>query len=303
MIDLIRTGVPPSQLRAGGGRAVYRALVGTAASALQRGHDFTEWAALVTEARSTLGRQLRLRGGTKERPQRAVERDLRDAWDDAEKFVAEAPAAYSRSDALAHVAVVRDWAADTSSPLDSNERAVMAAACRIAERIGTTRPALPRRTLVEETGLGERTVRTTLGRLDRRQLLVLEVPGKAAGETSRRRAGLYRLPDPATLETAYLYRETRSVGPLAQVYGTSGDPTPGTPAQIYGTPGQPALEEETASVTVTISTTDPDALAATIDALRRSNPAVAIQPDLRGAPLLSLVGGGRRAPTPRRRSA
>jgi hypothetical protein len=303
MVDLIRTGVPPSELRTGGARAVYRALVQTAASAHQRGHDFAGWAALVTEARSALGRQLRLKGGTKERPQRAVERDLRGAWEDAEKFVAEAPAAYTRDDALVRVAAVRDWAADAGSPLDDNERAVMAAACRIAERIGTTRPALPRRTLVQETGLGERTVRTTLDRLGRRQLLVLEVPGKAAGDASRRRAHLYRLPDPAALDSSYLYRGTRSVGPPAQVYGTPGESTPGTPARVYGTPEQPPSHEKPATVTVTISTADPDALAATIDALRRSDPAVAIQRDRSGAPLLTLVGGDRRTGGTRRRSA
>src|SRR4051794_25736272 len=110
-IDLIRSGVPPSELRAKGDRAVYRGLVGTAASALQHGHDYAEWAALVTEARSNLGRQLRLKGGTKERPQRNVERTLRGAWEAGQKFVANAPPAYSRDDALAHVAAVRDWAA------------------------------------------------------------------------------------------------------------------------------------------------------------------------------------------------
>ncbi|WP_409330386.1 hypothetical protein [Trujillonella humicola] len=302
MIDLIRAGVPPSELAEGGGRAVYRALVQTAASALQRGHDFAEWAALVTETRSTLGRQLRVKRG-KERPQRAVEQDLRGAWNAAESWLAKAPAAYTRDDALAHVAAVQEWVVDAASPLDSNERAVMAAACRIAERIGTTRPALPRRMLMEETRLGERTVRTTLDRLNQRQLLVLEVPGKPGGDASRRRAHLYRLPDATALESSYLYRGTRSVGPPVQIYGTPGEAVPGTPGQVYGTPGQSTFQAEAAMVTVTISATDPDALAATIEAIRRSNPAVSIQPDQRGAPLLSVVDGEGQGASTRQRSA
>jgi hypothetical protein len=294
-VDLIRDGVRPADLRAGGDRAVWRALVSTAASALQRGHDFTEWAALVTETRSNLGRQMRLKGGKKERTQRTVERTLRNAWTTAEKFVAEAPAAFTRDDALAHVAVVRDWTADADSPLDDNERAVMAAACRIAERNGTTRPALPRRALVDETGLGERTVRTTLDRLHRRGLLVLEVPGRSGGDAARRKAGLYRLPDTAALETSYLYRGTRSMGPPAQIYGTPAESTTGTPAQVYGTPtDHNNSDEETAVVTVTISATDPDALAAAIDALRRNNPTVAVEPEsATQRSTLSVIDGGR----------
>jgi hypothetical protein len=298
-VDLIRDGVRPSELRAGGDRAVWRALVSTAASALQRGHDFTEWAALISETRSNLGRQMRLKGGTKERTPRTVERTLRSAWTTAEKFVAEAPAAFTRDDALAHVALVRDWTADVDSPLDDNERAVMAAACRVAERNGTTRPALPRRALVGETGIGERSVRTTLDRLHRRGLLVLEVAGRSGGDVSRRRAGLYRLPDTAAMETSYLYRGTRSMGPPAQVYGTPTDSAPGTPAQVYGTPRPSNSQEETAVVTLTISATDPEAIAAAIDALRRNNPTVAVEPERaeqRGS--LSVIPGGR---DPRRR--
>lgn len=299
-VDLIRDGVRPADLRAGGDRAVWRALVSTAASALQHGHDFTDWASLVTETRSNLGRQMRLKGGTKERPQRTVERTLLKAWETAEKFVAEAPAAFSRDDALAQVALVRDWTADGDSPLDDEERAVMAAACRVAERNGTTRPALPRRALVAETGLGERTVRTTLDRLHRRGLLVLEVAGRAGGDVARRRAGLYRLPQPEALETSYLYRGTRSMGPPAQVYGTPDESGPGTPAQVYGTPRHPNSQEETAVVTVTISANDPDALAAAIDALRRNNPTVAVEPEREQRAPLSVIPGGRDT---RRRSA
>lgn len=276
MIDLIRSGVPTAALREAGDRAVYRTLVSTAASAQQRGHTFPEWAELISQAASNLGRQAKLRSGGKEKTKAAYEKTLRSAWDAAAKWLTTAAPALTREDALEHVAVVRDWVADADSPLDDNERAVMAAACVVAARIGTTRPALARRALIEETGLGERTVRTTLARLDARGVLRLEVPGRSGADAGRRRAALYRLPDREGLGTSYLYRETRSMGPPAQIYGTPPNYSNGTPPQIYGTPTAPTTPEELAVVTLTISANDPAALAAVLDTLRRQ-PAVEVQ--------------------------
>jgi hypothetical protein len=50
MIDLIRDGVRWSKLRAGGDRAVFTALVRTAASAQQRGHTYPQWAELISRS-------------------------------------------------------------------------------------------------------------------------------------------------------------------------------------------------------------------------------------------------------------
>lgn len=287
MIDLIRTGVPPAELRTSGDRAVYRALVRTAASAHQRGQSFPEWAELVGQAASTLGRQAKLRSSGKEKTRAAYEKTLRNAWDAAGKWLTTAAPALTRDDALAHVAVVRDWVADADSPLDDDERAVMAAACVVAARNGTTRPALPRRALIQETGLGERTVRTVLDRLDARGVLRLEVPGRSGADIGRRRAALYRLPDTDGLGIAYLYRGTRSMGPPAQVYGTPANHNNGTPPQVYGTPpnqSPPIPREESAEmVTLTITASDPAALTAVIESLRR-DPTVAVRPEPRPLP-------------------
>lgn len=300
MIDLIRTGVPPADLRAHGDRAVFNALVRTASSAQQRGQDFPEWAALVSEAKSVLGHQARVRSTGKEKPRARYEKTLQDAWQKAAKWVSTAAPAFTREDALQHVATVRTWVADAEADLTHTDRAVMAAAVELAEHHGTTRPALPRARMVELSGLGERSVRNALVRLDRRGLLVQQDPGKSSAEAGRRRAALYSLPTEEAMQSAYQYRETRSVGPPAQVYGTPTNHTNGTPSQIYGTPTNHNSDEEPAMVTVTISATDPDSLAAAIDALRR-DPAVAVRSETPPTRLSSVVP--LRPPQRRRRSA
>lgn len=55
MIDLVRDGVPAHDLKTRAGRAVFSALVGTAASAQFRGWDRSEWEALVQKARRRHG--------------------------------------------------------------------------------------------------------------------------------------------------------------------------------------------------------------------------------------------------------
>ncbi len=138
--------------------------------------------------------------------------------------------------------------------------------------------------------MGERTIRTTLERLERKRLLTLAVPGRPGATQQARRAALYLLPTEEAL-AQYLYRGTRSMGPPAQVYGTPTNERRGTPAQVYGTPtNHNNPTEETAVVTVTIRATDPATLAATLDALRR-DPAVAVQaePERPAPPRLSLV--------------
>ncbi|MCZ2804333.1 hypothetical protein O2W18_04395 [Modestobacter sp. VKM Ac-2983] len=300
MIDLIRTGVPPAELRAHGDRAVFNALVRTASSAVQQGWDFPLWAALISEAKSVLGHQCRVKSSGKEKTRARYEKTLQEAWDKAAGWVKAAPPPFTREDALSHVATVRTWVADAEVDLTDADRAVMAAAVELAEYHGTTRPALPRARMVELSGLGERTVRNSLARLNRRGLLVQVDPGRSSAQSGRRRAALYLLPSEEAMQNAYQYRETRSVGPPAQVYGTPTNSTRRTPAQVYGTPTNDiTIEEEPAVVTLTISATDPEALAAAISALRR-DPAVAVRPEPGNGSNTVVPLAGRR---PRRRSA
>src|SRR5699024_88530 len=115
------------------------------------------------------------------------------------------------------IRLVRDYVTDPDAPVDDVERAILGYACDVASRIGTTRPALPRRATAEATGYGERAVRNAFRRLHGRKLLLLAVPGRAGVPgTDRARAGLYHLPDEETLLTSYQCRETRPMGPQAQ---------------------------------------------------------------------------------------
>jgi hypothetical protein len=294
-IDLIREGVSPADLRERGDRAVYSALVRTAMSACQRGWDCWEWEAEVQAAQSHLGQQVRLRVGAKPRTAKAVVAMLSDAWEAATVKVSESPAT-GRDAAFVTAAALRDFVADPDSPLQDAQRAVLAHAAAMATTYGTDRPALPRRDLQEASGLGLTALRTVLRGLHDAGLLVLVDPGRSGGPNVRkRRAALYRLPSPDAL---YLYRETRSVVPLAQVCGAPASTQVGAPPQICGAPlpapeidssavqsdGSAAVledptttaQEGTAMHSLTLLTAPtPEALAAVVAALRDQGIAVA----------------------------
>jgi hypothetical protein len=106
MIDLIRDGLSRSKLRAGGDRAVFNALVRTAGSARQRGHTYPQWAELISQVRSALGRQARQTSRGKERSRAAYERMLQRAWDKAEAWLTTAPPPLTRADIAAQIAAV-----------------------------------------------------------------------------------------------------------------------------------------------------------------------------------------------------
>jgi len=304
MVDLIRDGVPRNDLRTEGDRALWTAFVRTAASASQRGWTFPQWAGYVSETRSNLGRQARLKNGRKERTPADYERTLRNAWDTGSRWAASAPAAHTPADVAARIAALRAFVADADANLTDAERAVLADAADQAEAHRTDRPAMPRRDVGQRTGLGERRARTTLDRLDRRGLLPLSIRGRAAEKAQSRRAGLYKLPDLTAGVPTYLYRGTRSMGHPglsgARSMGHPDDPaadTAGTPRQVYGTPGPPPstpthpTEQEPAVVTVTISAPDAASLAAALDALRREPVAVAAEVS---PPMLTVLSGGER---------
>ncbi len=237
MIDLIRDGVPGQELRQRGDVAVWSALLGTAASARQRCWDREEWEAELSHTVSTLGRQARLKKGRRERSAKAYAQLLYDAWDKATVWVSEQPPPFTRAEmaeeAEQRVRRVLLLVQDLDSDLTEAERAVLAYAANEALARGLTRVALPRRSIVSRTGLGERTIRTALERLERKRLLTLAVPGRPGATQQARRAALYLLPTEEAL-AQYLYRGTRSMGPPAQNYGTPVDPRCGTPTSSMG---------------------------------------------------------------------
>lgn len=215
-IDLIVDGVPGYDLAREGDRAVWRALVRTAASAMQRDVTEPEWTAELNKARSTLGRQARLPRSRKERTEVQYGKMLHNAWTAAAKWLTEkAEPAISRDQVLTHITAVENFIADADGALTENQHAVLQYAVTVARKHSTTRPALPRLATAEATGLTERTTRTTIASLVTAGLLVLDVRGWG-GKTeakARWRANLYRLPDEVAIST-YLSRETRPVGHL-----------------------------------------------------------------------------------------
>jgi hypothetical protein len=116
---------------------------------------------------------------------------------------------------------------------------------------------------MQATGLSERVVRDALDRMHGDGLLVCEVRGKP--DPAKRRASLYRLPDPGAIHIPVPVNG--SMGPPPQVYGTSEVDGVGTCEQVYGT--SDTTEDEDAMVTLTIRAADPNKLAAAIRALGR----------------------------------
>ncbi len=278
MIDLIRDGVPADELRAGGSRALWSALVRTAASACQRGLDAWEWEAWLEDPGSRLGAQVKLRDGKKARTKKAYADTLDSAWDAATAWVSKQPRAFDREQmrelaqdkAKALLALVSDPAADL---LDA-DRAVLAYAAEQARERGIDRVPMARRTVAAATGLGPKSVRKALVRLDRLGLLPLAQPGRPGGPAARCvRAGLHRLPDAKQVAT-FLYRETRSVGPPAQFCGPPSLSPLGPPASSVGPPSPDTAatsqsQKGSHMVTLTLTATDPEELASALALLRK----------------------------------
>lgn len=242
MLDLIRDGVRPPDLRRDGQRAVWSALFRTAASAVQRGWDCWEWQELVQQPASALGRQAATRDGHRPRTARATAKTLDAAWDRATAWASEQPPRWTRAEAtvqaLRRADLLTELAADPAADLPDAQRAVLAYASGQARRRELDRVPLPRRYVMAATGLGLTALRTALVRLDAAGLLVLAERGKPSPPTvlaKDRRANLYQLAreDHPAL-AAYLYRETRSVVPPAQVCGAPGVSADGAPPEICG---------------------------------------------------------------------
>jgi hypothetical protein len=225
MIDLIRDGVHAAELKESGGRAVYKALWRTAASASQRGLDRWEWEEYVFQPQSHLGRQLRLRDGRTQLPPERVRKTLDNVWDHATAWVSEQEPPATRQELLLRarpsIAAARRKLEDPTIPLRDSDRAVLHFACSEIERRGLERVVLPWRAVCASTGLPERTVKNSLKRLVAGRHLMVVVPGRR-GQGSTRRATIYRLVAPVP--------ENGSMGPPDQFYGTPLKLVVGTPS-------------------------------------------------------------------------
>jgi hypothetical protein len=272
MIDLVRDGVDRRELAGEGSRAIWNALVRVAASALQRGWTQAQWQALLDEPASYLGTQAKIGKRGKAKTRRDHQRSLDAAWQQAQRWVAEHPAPYTRVEAIQHAveqaAIVTGMIDDLD--ISEHEREILRYAAKIAERNGSLRPALPRRELEAATGLGHTALAAVLARMESAGLLRLYERGRprkpnAEGSKRKPRASLYALPATEALR-AHQYPVNRVCGPEALVCGPEASPGSGPGALVCGPPtkGNTAMP---AAITLTLSSVDPDALAATVSAL------------------------------------
>lgn len=244
MIDLIRDGVHAAELKARGDRAVFTALVRTAASAQLRGWSDLEWQHLVLEPKSRLGRQASLRRGEKPKKPLVVIKMLDDAWNTAWEWRTTQPEAWTpdeaRVEAQRRASQILAATGDPDAALRDSDRAILEHACRQAIERGMTRVALSWRDIVAVTGVGERSVKNGLRRLIDAGWLTLDVRGVAAVDPGRRKATLYSLPASLPLYAG----EPGLWDPLSQTYGTPHENGPlGPPHRSMGPPAQPPTRE------------------------------------------------------------
>ncbi|RBY83729.1 hypothetical protein DQ238_01230 [Geodermatophilus sp. TF02-6] len=195
-LDLIRTGAPSLADAYGAeyDRRVWHALNRTALAAMQHGLDFARWTYLLDESISHLGHQARRAGGRKERTTSSYRKLLIKVWENAEEYVKARPRPTAEQVA-AVIAEARSIAADPYRLPNPNDRAVLTAACDLADKHGSVRPALPLPELMTRTGLTRKAVRCALARLAAAGVMTRA----RRGDVRKRLAALYDLlpPNPA----------------------------------------------------------------------------------------------------------
>ncbi|EID80213.1 hypothetical protein W59_08364 [Rhodococcus opacus RKJ300 = JCM 13270] len=239
-VDLVRDGVAPKNLTERGRKATFGPLVSSAMSAYQRGWGYPEWADFVTEPASELGRQVRLGSRSSKA---AVEKTLIKAWDMAVSNADSSPA-WTREQisemARTRARGARELMGKPRADLTANERQILRHVIALTDERARCRHTLPRRAVMEATGLKERSVRTALDGLVGKGMLALVERGRPRGPRSRRsRSNIYELTVP-TLSPAppSPIPVNGYVGPPAQACGTPRTHRPGAPAQACGTPAR-----------------------------------------------------------------
>jgi hypothetical protein len=220
-IDLIRDGVPGWQIRRKGRDvAIYNGLYRTALAAVNAGWPFAEWTYLLRSRGSVLGNQAATKRNGEDRPQAAVDKQLRIIWDRASTQARRSPT-FTEADRRSYVAGVRTWLSDPDCPAPENQRRVLDAIARRAAELNVTSPACPRSYLLAETGLGLTALRTALAQLIESGLLVQVQKGRRGTKESPSSgvAAVYRLPRPEVLPPA-----RRSTTPTSAAIAASSAP-------------------------------------------------------------------------------
>lgn len=163
MIDLIADGVPLGDLRRKGHRAVYNAMVRTAASAQQRGWSRVQWEALIEER--ALGMQNRTDAGGRPVNPKAARRRLWKAWDAAAEWLDDQEAPWSDNAARQRVhdlaEALTTATLDEDNDLTPSERRLLAHVAAVAATRGSDRLTLARGNRDSRTGVETGLVRDT----------------------------------------------------------------------------------------------------------------------------------------------
>lgn len=304
MIDLIRDGVSEADLRRRGSAAVWGALVSTAMSAIQHGHNYPEWAYRVSERASLLGLQAHRDGRKRDLGRTRYESELQRAWAAAARSVAEEPACTPAQvrESVSKALVALDELPDDCWTLPRRDRSVLRWVLTEADRRGMTRPVVPVRAVEAATGVPRSEVSRALKRLRESGWLRLHTRGRVRDPkgASPATASLYTV---APRDLARLLREaTRISEPPTGAY-VPNPPLPAPPmsqarlsAPVPNTPTYVPSAEETTMITVI---TDPGtgqvtalvppgelpaAVRAGVDALRAAGIAVTTAPGPAAAP-------------------
>ena len=260
MIDLIRDGVPSRALRERGGAAVWVALVSTAMSAHQRGWGFPEWAAVVSETRSVLGRQARLDRGRRDIGPRRYERTLNRAWEAAQRAVEESPAQTAQEVKEAVDDAIRwlDHLPESAWTLPPRDRLVLRWVLEEASKRGMTRPATPARAVETSTGVPRAEVSRALARLRAGGWIELHAPGRR-GEGGSGKASLHTIRPARAIALLRAAGAARSPEPPTGAYvpNLEASPPPMSQTAEGQTVPSPPLMSQTEETTMIAVTTDP----------------------------------------------
>lgn len=243
-IDLITDGVPAKELATSGHKAVWTALVRTAASAQHHHWSVIDWEYLVLDERRNLGKQVATQGG-RQRSQVAVLKQLNKAWDAAWSWRTQ-QSPWSASEAQEQVReraeALLSIAANPDAPLNFVERNILTFAAELAIQRRNTKVAMPWRATKKKHQHGQTAIRNAHDRLAARGLLPLHERGVPSGSlATERRANIYRLPaadDPAL--APYMSRGARPVVPSATSVVPHAESTSGAVAISVVPPRQSA---------------------------------------------------------------
>jgi hypothetical protein len=258
---------------------VWKALGATALAAVNARWTQAEWVDLVTQpGRDGLWRQYAIRRD-KPKPKARLRKVLDDLWDGAVQHAVENPSfgEHVKDEIADRVIAIREAVQDPEADLTDADRAVLSFAADRAEQVGSTVVNLPWRDVQEGTGLGERTTKNALRRLDRREVLPLRERGRPG--TRRPRANAFEIPDSDRL-FSYLCRGTRQVGPLARTGGTPTEIGRGTPTRTGGTPTAPTERQNPMEITIKVTEDEQAEILALLAEHRRQRPTHEVVDDL-----------------------